>query len=283
MRIAFMSDLHREFVDGRTRLASDEPRVPFYCGPKLSKIHQLCDVLVIAGDLGLGNIYSYLRDAAEFLGVRVLYVPGNHEFYGSNVDRVMGDIRASVTPGLVRVLDRDETVIRMPDGGGRVRFLGCMLWTDFGLFGDDNRARCKQLAGSMISDYSQISIGPVDADGKLYRRLTPSDTHGFFIRDRSWLEGKLEEPFQGKTVVITHMAPSMRSVPERYRHDPLSAAFASNLDDLIERTQPDLWIHGHTHDSFDYRIGRTRVVCNPYGYYGRELNPEFREDLVVEI
>lgn len=113
--------------------------------------------------------------------------------------------------------------------------------------------------------------------------MTPSDTHGFHIRDRNWLDGKFEEPFDGEAVVVTHMAPSMQSVPERYKKDPLSAAFASNLDALIERTRPGLWIHGHTHDSFDYRIGRTRVMCNPYGYYGRELNPDFREDLVAEI
>jgi hypothetical protein len=88
--------------------------------------------------------------------------------------------------------------------------------------------------------------------------------------------------------VVTHHLPSMRSVAPRYENDPLTAAFASNCDDLLE-LGADLWIHGHTHDSCDYMAGRMRVVCNPRGYaevWGRSLkaeNPCFVRDLVVEI
>lgn len=324
MRIAFMSDLHREFYPDGTRLISKEtaaamdagtyvyiPFKPF--GPDLSRIRNACDLLVIAGDLDVGTRPALLGYTAEYLGVPVVYVPGNHEFYGGHFERVMSDLHADLPAGDAHLLDRTEIIFGCGDDGvwrvmkaeapedisrhsassgtpaaasnaSRVRVLGCILWTDFGLYGDDNRSRCKMLAGDLINDYRRITAGEsVDAKLKLYRRLTPSDTHGFHIRDRNWLEGKLEEPFDGETVVVTHMAPSMQSVPERYKEDPLSAAFASNLDTLIERTQPALWIHGHTHDSFDYRIGCTRVMCNPYGYWGQELNPDFREDLVVEI
>ncbi|MGZ5780867.1 MAG: metallophosphoesterase, partial [Burkholderiaceae bacterium] len=91
------------------------------------------------------------------------------------------------------------------------------------------------------------------------------------------LQGKLAEPFEGKTVVITHMAPSRLSVAEQYATDEVSAAYASNLDHLVE--QADLWIHGHMHDSFDYRVGKSRVVCNPCGYMSRGGTPEnFRFD-----
>lgn len=312
MRIALMSDLHREFwPEHSTRLLSKEKadaieagtyvHVPFSpFGPDLSKIRGRCDLLVIAGDFDVSASSRVLREAAEYLGVPVAYVPGNHEFYGGNVDRVMIELHLGLAAGGAHLLDRTELVFgRDKDGVWRamkaetpaaasntdiIRVLGCMLWTDFGLYGDDNRARCKMLAGDLINDYRRITTGePVDAERKLHRRLTPSDTHLFHIRDRSWLEGKLEEPFDGETVVVTHMAPSMQSVPERYKDDPLSAAYASNLDALIERTQPTLWIHGHMHHSINYRIGRTRVMTNPYGYWGQELNPDFREDLVVEI
>ncbi len=328
MRIAFMSDLHREFwPEHSTRLLSKKDadaikagtyvRVPFTpFGPDLSKLRDRCDLVINAGDFDVGNSSRVLREAAEYLGVPIAYVPGNHEFYGGNFERVMGVLHAELPADGAHLLDRTEVVFgRGEDGVWRVvekeagaaltsiprhsatgetpvavsnsdlvRVLGCILWTDFGLYGDDNRTRCKQLAGSLISDYSRITAGePVDAERRLYRRLTPADTHGFHIRDRNWLEGKLEESFDGETVVVTHMVPSMGSVPERYKEDPLSAAFASNLDALIERTQPALWIHGHTHDSFDYRIGRTRVMCNPYGYWGREMNPGFREDLIVNV
>jgi len=101
-------------------------------------------------------------------------------------------------------------------------------------------------------------------------------------RELAWLEARLREPFDGQTVVCTHHSPSPQSVPDRFRDDPLSPAFSSNLEHIIERYQPDLWVHGHTHDSFDYNIGKTRVVCNPAGYQ-HEPNPDFQWDLVVEI
>jgi Icc-related predicted phosphoesterase len=87
-------------------------------------------------------------------------------------------------------------------------------------------------------------------------------------------------------VVVSHHAPSPRSVAPRYGADLVSAAFASDLESLIEHYEPDLWIHGHTHDSFDYQLGRTRVVCNPRGYVSSQGNLEnsrFDPELIIEI
>jgi len=75
--------------------------------------------------------------------------------------------------------------------------------------------------------------------------------------------------------------PSIRSIADRYRADPVSAAFASNMDGFILEHQPRLWIHGHTHESFDYEIGKTRVVCNPRGYASIEENKGFRPDYTL--
>jgi len=88
---------------------------------------------------------------------------------------------------------------------------------------------------------------------------------------------------QGLTVVVTHHAPSIQSIVDRYRADPVSAAFASNMDDFILEHQPRLWIHGHTHESFDYEIGKNRVVCNPRGYASTEENKGFRPDYTLEV
>jgi hypothetical protein len=82
---------------------------------------------------------------------------------------------------------------------------------------------------------------------------------------------------------VTHHSPSFRSVPARFARDPLSAAYSSHLDDLVERSGAAIWVHGHTHDSFDYKIGGTRVICNPRGYFGRVLNPKFNPRLVIEV
>ena len=83
--------------------------------------------------------------------------------------------------------------------------------------------------------------------------------------------------------MVTHHAPSIRSIADRYKSDPVSAAFASNMDDFILEHQPRLWIHGHTHESFDYEIGKTRVVCNPRGYASIEENKRFRPEYTLVV
>ena len=82
-------------------------------------------------------------------------------------------------------------------------------------------------------------------------------------------------------MVVTHHAPHPGSLHPRYADDMLSAAFVSDLSSIIEAGQPALWVHGHVHTSFDYRVGATRVLCNPHGY-GAE-NPDFEPSLVVEV
>ena len=91
----------------------------------------------------------------------------------------------------------------------------------------------------------------------------------------------LATPFDGPTVVITHHAPHWDSVHPKFRSDPVTGAFASDLSSLIIQHQPNLWVHGHVHNSSDYRVGTSRIVCNPHGY-GNE-NPAFNGQFVVEV
>jgi Icc-related predicted phosphoesterase len=93
----------------------------------------------------------------------------------------------------------------------------------------------------------------------------------------------LAEPFDGGTVVVTHHAPSSRSVHTRYARDLLSPAFASSLEKLMDGDRALLWVHGHMHDAFDYEIYGTRIVCNPRGYAPYALAQGFMPDLIVEI
>lgn len=93
-----------------------------------------------------------------------------------------------------------------------------------------------------------------------------------------WLTNNIQEG----DVVVTHHAPSYRSVHEKYYGDPMNRFYANNLDELILTTKPALICHGHMHDSNDYYIGNTRVVCNPLGY-PHELNPSFNGNLIIEI
>ena len=106
--------------------------------------------------------------------------------------------------------------------------------------------------------------------------------------DLAFIEAELAKPFAGPTVVVTHHAPHARSIHPKYAATVLSAAFASDLTAVNERGRPDLWLHGHAHASSDYRVGETRVVCNPKGngpnIRGGDIdNRDFREGFVVEV
>lgn len=83
-------------------------------------------------------------------------------------------------------------------------------------------------------------------------------------------------------MVLTHYLPSRHSIAPRWRSSPLNAFFLCDLTSLIAEKQPALWVHGHTHDSIDYRIGDTRVLCNPFGYAHHEENPAFDHSLRVQ-
>jgi hypothetical protein len=165
--------------------------------------------------------------------------------------------------------------------GKPYRVVAATLWTDFALFGPSRRQEVMDTALRESNDFHNIRL--LDTFYQEKRRFEPADALRLHMEARSFLEGELGSHFDGITIVMTHHAPSLKSVPSELAADPLTAAYASDLEELIKRTQPDLWVHGHIHMSSDYRIGTTRVVCNPRGYHAFGLNPEFDIELVIEI
>jgi predicted phosphodiesterase len=259
MRLLVLSDLHlevwRDFA------------------PKFDTKKSRPDVVVLAGDIHT-KARAPAWAAQAFPGTPVLYVSGNHEFYGEALDQVGDAIRLeSKKYPNVHYLDCDDHVLQ------GIRFLGVTLWTDFLLFGSDLRSNVMVDVGNVMNDYQRIRIASAG-----YRKLRPLDTAQLHVSQKAWLERKLSEPFPGPTVVITHMAPSRRSVAPEYASDPVSGAFASDLDELAR--QATLWIHGHTHTSFDYLLGQCRVVANPLGYMmrgGHAENDDFDPNFIVEL
>ena len=158
---------------------------------------------------------------------------------------------------------------------GGYRFFGCTLWSDMELF-DDQHASSIAAADAM-NDYRLIR------HSKTYRRLSPKDTRMYHFRSLRKLTEFLKAGEPERSIVVTHHAPSIRSIADRYKSDPVSAAVASNMDDFILEHQPRLWIHGHTHESFDYEIGKTRVVCNPRGYTSIEESKGFKPDYILVV
>ena len=231
------------------------------------------DLVILAGD-----IHSHTHAipwAARTFSKPVIYVPGNHEFYDSHLHGMSVQLNqcAQEHPH-VHLLDNSSVVI---DG---VRFVGAVLWTDFMLFGNsmDMIGRCLREAKLHMQDFSTIRFGSTGW-------MLPADSVKLFRVSAMYLREELGKQFDGPTVVVTHHLPSKKSVAERFKPELISAAFASNLDHLVAKA--DLWIHGHTHDGFDYRIGKCRVVCNPRGYpdrlKDRYENPAFDSARIVEI
>lgn len=167
------------------------------------------------------------------------------------------------------MLNDDQVVI------DSIRFLGSILWTEFALFGEADKFFAMQTARQRMTDFSIIQNNG--------QQFTPEDAIRLHTASRDWLAAMLAEFFDGETVVVTHHAPSSRSVHPRYARDLLTPAFASNLEGLMGCDRAAVWIHGHMHESFDYEIYGTRVVCNPRGYSPEALNSEFMSDFVVEI
>jgi predicted phosphodiesterase len=257
-RILLMSDVHIEFGGLTVRKTQ-------------------ADVAVLAGDIHVGiKAAAWCDKLARRLGIPVVHVAGNHEHYGSlrrrggHLDRTIGQLRAAAaaSAGRVTFLERETAVV------AGVRFVGCTLWTDYALFG----APAEDMAHAEIAmtDYETIAYRPGVP-------FTTNDARREFVLAVEFLKAELARPFAGPTVVVTHHLPSLRSVPERFKRDRLSAAYASHLDELVAASGADLWCHGHTHRSCDYVIGTTRVLCNPRGYDDFALNSSFDPCLTAEV
>ncbi|PLZ00354.1 metallophosphoesterase [Burkholderia sp. WAC0059] len=268
MRIRVLSDLHLE---------NDEPD---------AIAHADADLVVLAGDIH--NHALGLRWAAQTFapGVPVVYVPGNHEYY----DGEFGALEAAMQDA-ARATDNVCFLnnAALVDPAGRWRVLGTTLWADFRLFGADDAARAAAMTAAqrvMMDFHGPIQVAWPGGPGEASRDFTPADSLALHETAHAWLEAELARPFGGTTIVVTHHAPHRHSLAPRYADELASAGFVSNLGALVG-PPVSLWIHGHTHTSFDYDVDGTRVVCNPRGYRdrrtGRMENDAFAWDKVVEI
>ena len=264
MRAWILSDLHAtSFERPLSSLRDLSPAVP------------RADLAIVAGDVGDGIASSALWLAEQIRPhVRVLWVLGNHEYHGGAFHDSRDLARRRAAELNLTLLDDEVAII------GGVRFVGTTLWTDYNLYacGDANLRREHMVYARLyLGDHRNIDLEPGRMD-----RFLPRHAREQHLRSRVWLDTVLAKPFAGDTVVVSHHAPSPRSILPHHAGDPLTPAFVSDLDDLILARQPRYWIHGHTHAAFDYRIGATRVLCNARGY-GRDSLRGFRRDLVINV
>jgi len=255
MKLWVLSDLHLD-VNRHFPLALPDPRPPH-------------DAVVIAGDVCQGIDEGVRFIVGGGLNAKpVLYVAGNHEFYGRDRHLELAAGRsAAAAVSNVHLLERDGVTI------GGVEFLGCTLWTDYRYSGAREQARAMHWAAQRLNDHHLIANGA--------GTWLPQHCLDEHLASRAWLAQRLARERPHPKVVITHHAPSRRSVQPQYKDDLLTAAFASDLDDLAGGAA--LWVHGHLHAPADYVLDGCRVLANPRGYVDIREDRAFDPSLVIEV
>ena len=251
MSALLLSDIHLEFGNGAENLIS----------PPTDDV----DLLIFAGDISCGtSAFSWMAEYAN--GREVIYVAGNHEYYGHKFPDLIDEMReaANEHPN-IHFLECDSY------RHNGITYLGCTLWTDFALFGslEWSLYECRSLA-----DFSKIK-----RDCYL---LSPEHVREYHLKCRQWLQSELERLKGERVAVVTHHLPLWDAVPDIYYRNPLTPAFASDLRRIIDDYAPEYWFCGHTHEKVDITYKNTRVMAKPMGYLFEANYPEGYEGLKIE-
>ena len=263
MKIAVCSDLHLEF------------------GPIVLENTEGADVLVLSGDICVAKdlmehnaafankseaIHNFFYTCCNNFP-HVVYVVGNHEHYHGDFDQTKGELKRFLEPyNNVLFLEKEHVVI------GDTAFFGATFWTDM-----------KKL-DPIVIEQSRRGMNDFYIVRKGDREFNPHDSVNEFTDTLAALKDSLTLAKASKMVVVSHHAPSSRSCHSRFGVSPINYAFYSDLDEFILDTGIiKAWIHGHTHDPYDYMIGETRVLCNPRGYVGYEPSAASWQLKYVEV
>lgn len=277
MRIQLVSDLHLE-------------RYPDFVPSAAPDV----DVLVLAGDIGSYQPGSLLPDddfglsrfsprQAHAPWPRVLFIPGNHEFDSLEFEPTYARLRETCERLGIEWLDRDIITI------GDVRFIGTTLWSDFEAFAKTERTETKRLQALEKAYRAANFYLRKNTTLQGGTPMLAEDMRTLSLDCQVWLQQALATPFEGRTVVVTHFAPTLRSGDPRYGATPGTAGFCNSLDHLLPFAQ--VWMHGHLHCPNDYTVSGThegqpyacRVVANPRGYYSKGEQAAFQSHFVIDL
>ena len=268
MIIRAASDIHTEFFPISQAADRFEFVIPSIRGEEDMVLvlagDIIADVRTWAGSPALDVYTPWFKDLAQ-RHKAVIYVGGNHEGYQSSFKTAFSYMfeLADQLKNL-HVLENDTVVV------DNVKFLGTTKWTP------------------LDGPSDQFHIGMMN-DTKVIAKWNAFKWRQAYQMARYFLETELAVPHDGPVVVVTHHAPSYQSIAEFFRGSPLNCAYASSEEDLMFKHHPELWFHGHTHVSFDYKVTDydgnecTRVICNPYGYFGHEENAKYDNTFTVEV
>ena len=263
MKIAYCSDLHLEFQD--LTLSNDEG----------------AEVLVLAGDICTVKHYhsrpemeksygEFFKNCSERFS-HVVYVVGNHEHYNYQYNYTVPDLKRKLAKFKnIHVLDNETFEVE------NKLFIGSTLWTDM----NNECPLTMNAAAFAMPDFRIVKY----FDGVNYMKFTPQQSVREHTKSRDYIKQVLRNSndkdyyLEKDVVVVTHHSPSHKSIAPQYKHEELmNGAFHNQLDYMMEMAENvKAWIHGHTHDEFDYTIGITNVLCNPRGYPKENQHGNFR-------
>lgn len=273
MKIRVMSDIHTEFMPlDFIKTGLNIPSTPE---------DKEETVLVLAGDIGMTSKSKVHRLEAFIDMMRekfhsVVMVAGNHEFYYNSIETSLATLYQLMEdrPNF-HFLNNDFVCIN------GVEFIGGTLWTDL-------NGECPMTildVKEYMNDYHVIQRKYKESP-EYQEALTTDHTLEFHYRTKDFIYWRLKDSKAEKKVVVTHHLPSEQLINARWktRFNLANHAYFSNLDHMLEmESAPDIWICGHTHDSIQTTIGKTRCVINPFGYHEHETNSQFDSNLTLEI
>jgi len=258
MKIRLLSDLHHEFFRSKSMYTETFME---YKGE---------DVLVLAGDIAVGanNVAHTINKFLEVGFPKIVYVPGNHEYYGNTIKGFNDELDAILCArkywDRVYAFTNPNDNFTIIDG---VVFCGGTLWTNFR---DDHIAH--MACQNRINDFKTI------------RDFSTNEAAKRFYADLDAIDFVYNEFSEYKKVIVTHFLPAVECIHERYRGtDLLNNYFANDLGEYISGLSNTTWLYGHTHDPSDIMIGDTRLVCNPHGYYGYETRDKFNPHFQITV
>lgn len=284
--IRLASDIHLEFLEDYNIVNPNDPQYL-----KDQKISAYTDIifpplstdsettLVLAGDIILLRYASKYQAFFSHISSRfknIIWVFGNHEWYKHKIkmDNIIKLKEFTDQFGNIFVLTNDH--IELDD----FHFIGSTLWSNIG---DGSIFTTNYIVGKSV-DFKFITI----LEKGNYSKLRPRHVINMNISSRNYILKKLIELKNDDKpkIVVTHYPPSLESVPEYYRTDPVHVGDFSIFDFETlskENAEPMYWFHGHIHDSSNYMIGNTNVIANPRGYpEDIELNPAYNPTLIIK-
>lgn len=224
------------------------------------------DVLFLLGDIHTKNRHmDFLMTIPQY--VKIIMIAGNHEMYHSDFDEVHKTLKSfeEFLPNYT-YLNNESIDIE------NISIFGGTMWTDFELYGHNDKPYVIQDATRNIADFTYIT-----RNGRLWKVDDVLEQYNLFNREFDhWVKNS-----EGKTrVCLSHFLPSIECVDLKFTGSTLNGYFASNQESRIKLV--NFWLNGHTHASYDFMFEDTRLICNPYGY-GKENQYGFNNNLVIEI